>query len=95
MLVYGSLSVRASPGVGLMAWLNIIGILLVPGPAFKILKDFEAQRRAGKDPVYIPEKCPIPGAEHWESGLHIEAHEAATGQKINRRTGDLLELPRS
>ncbi|WP_286956737.1 alanine/glycine:cation symporter family protein [Brevibacterium sp. UBA7493] len=81
-------------GVGLMAWLNIIGILIIQGPAFKILKDFEAQRKAGKDPVYIPETCPIPGAEHWESGLHIEAHEEATGQKIDRRTGDLLDLPR-
>lgn len=39
-------------GVGLMAWLNVIAILLLRKPALKALKDYQAQKKAGKDPVY-------------------------------------------
>ena len=39
-------------GVGLMAWLNIIGILIIffmAKPAMKALNDYESQRKAGVD----------------------------------------------
>lgn len=39
-------------GVGLMAWLNVIAILMLRKPALKALKDYQAQKKAGKDPVY-------------------------------------------
>lgn len=39
-------------GVGLMAWLNIIGILFLQKPAFAALRDYEAQVKQGKDPIY-------------------------------------------
>lgn len=39
-------------GVGLMAWLNMIAILLLRKPALDALKDFAKQRKAGKDPDY-------------------------------------------
>jgi AGCS family alanine or glycine:cation symporter len=39
-------------GVGLMAWLNVIAILLLRKPALEALKDFKAQKDAGKDPTY-------------------------------------------
>lgn len=39
-------------GVGLMAWLNVIAILLLRKPALKALKDYQEQKKAGKDPVY-------------------------------------------
>lgn len=39
-------------GVGLMAWLNMIAILLLRKPALDALKDFAKQRKAGKDPEY-------------------------------------------
>lgn len=39
-------------GVGLMAWLNIIAILLLTRPALACLKDYERQLKAGKTPVY-------------------------------------------
>jgi alanine or glycine:cation symporter, AGCS family len=39
-------------GVGLMAWLNVIAILLLRKPALDALKDFKKQKDAGIDPVY-------------------------------------------
>lgn len=39
-------------GVGLMAWLNVIAILLLRKPAMILWKDYQRQRKAGKDPVF-------------------------------------------
>lgn len=54
-------------GVGLMAWLNIIAILLLRKPALKCLKDFEEQKKAGKSPVFDPKKLNIKNTEAWGS----------------------------
>ncbi len=42
-------------GVGLMAWLNVIAILLLRKPALILWKDYQQQRKAGKDPVFRAE----------------------------------------
>lgn len=52
-------------GVGLMAWLNIIAILLMSNIAFKSLRDYEQQMAAGLDPVFHPEKLGIKNASYW------------------------------
>jgi AGCS family alanine or glycine:cation symporter len=52
-------------GVGLMAWLNIIAILILQKPALLALKDYEAQKKAGKDPVFDPDALGIRNAEFW------------------------------
>ncbi len=52
-------------GVGSMAWLNIIAILLLTKPALKVLKDYEQQKKAGKDPVFNPEALGIKNADFW------------------------------
>jgi AGCS family alanine or glycine:cation symporter len=52
-------------GVGIMAWLNIIAILIVQRPALIALKDYEAQKRAGLDPTFDPDKLGIANAEIW------------------------------
>ncbi|RKW71801.1 alanine/glycine:cation symporter family protein [Galactobacter caseinivorans] len=54
-------------GVGLMAWLNIIGILILQQPALKALRDYEAQKKQGLDPVFNPTPLNIKGATFWES----------------------------
>jgi AGCS family alanine or glycine:cation symporter len=54
-----------SVGVGIMAWLNIVAILIVQKPALLALKDYEAQKRAGLDPVFDPDKLGIKNAELW------------------------------
>ena len=57
-------------GVGIMAWLNIIGILILffmGRPALKALKDYEAQRKAGvKEYTFDPKKLGIKHAGFWE-----------------------------
>jgi AGCS family alanine or glycine:cation symporter len=53
-------------GVGLMAWLNIAAILLMRNTAFKCLRDYEAQRAAGKDPEFDPVALGISNAHYWE-----------------------------
>ncbi|MBA9078762.1 alanine/glycine:cation symporter family protein [Rufibacter quisquiliarum] len=53
-------------GVGLMAWLNIIAILLLQKPALRALKDYQAQKKAGKDPVYDPANLGTRNAEEWQ-----------------------------
>lgn len=52
-------------GVGIMAWLNIIAILLLRKPALKVFKDYEKQRKAGKDPVFNAKEAGIENTEQW------------------------------
>ena len=60
-------------GVGLMAWLNIVGILIIyflSKPALKALKDYEAQRKAGvKTYTFDPEALGIKNADFWVERL--------------------------
>jgi AGCS family alanine or glycine:cation symporter len=43
-------------GVGIMAWLNFIAIFLLRKPALALLKDYEKQKREGKDPIFDPDE---------------------------------------
>ena len=56
-------------GVGLMAWLNIIGILIIflmAKPALKALRDYEAQRKAGVEEYrFDAEALGIKNADFW------------------------------
>jgi AGCS family alanine or glycine:cation symporter len=54
-------------GVGLMAWLNIIAILILQKPALVALRDYEAQKRLGVDPVFDPDKLGIRNADLWKT----------------------------
>ncbi|MFP3325884.1 alanine:cation symporter family protein, partial [Planococcus sp. SIMBA_160] len=52
-------------GVGLMAWLNIIAILILQRPALRALRDYERQKKAGLDPVFDPDAAGVPDADFW------------------------------
>jgi AGCS family alanine or glycine:cation symporter len=52
-------------GVGIMAWLNVVAIVLLRKPALKVLKDYERQRKAGKDPVFIAKEVGIENTDQW------------------------------
>ncbi len=56
-------------GVGLMAWLNIIAILILQKPAIDALKDYEKQKKAGIEPVFDPKALGIRDADFWETDL--------------------------
>lgn len=53
-------------GVGIMAWLNVIAILILQKPALKAFKDYENQKKQGKQPTFDPYKLGINNAEFWE-----------------------------
>ena len=54
-------------GVGIMAWLNFIAIFLLRKPALALLKDYERQKKEGKEPVYDPDESNlgIKNVEIW------------------------------
>lgn len=53
-------------GVGAMAWLNLIAIFLLRKPALKAFRDYNQQRKAGKDPVFRPKELGIKNAPFWD-----------------------------
>jgi AGCS family alanine or glycine:cation symporter len=53
-------------GVGIMAWLNIIAILILQKPALLALRDYERQKKLGLDPVFDPEALGIRNAGFWK-----------------------------
>lgn len=57
-------------GVGIMAWLNIVAIIILQKPALLSLKDYERQMKEGKDPVFDPRPLNIEGATFWEHEYH-------------------------
>jgi AGCS family alanine or glycine:cation symporter len=53
-------------GVGLMAWLNIVAIVILQRPALLALQDYERQKKAGLDPQFDPDALGIRNAEFWK-----------------------------
>ncbi len=67
-------------GVGLMAWLNIVGILIIffiAKPAIVALKDYEKQQKDGvEEYTFNPVALGIKNADYWEG-----RYERKTGKK--------------
>jgi AGCS family alanine or glycine:cation symporter len=66
-------------GVGIMAWLNIIAILILQKPALTALKDYEAQKKERLEPVFNPTLLGIKDADFWE----FEYNKAVDEKKEN------------
>lgn len=56
----------ADVGVGIMCWLNFPVLVLMAPKSFKILKDYEDQKKMGLDPVFIPEDIGFDNCELWD-----------------------------
>ncbi|KQB44256.1 Sodium/alanine symporter family protein [Flavobacterium daejeonense] len=73
VIMYGSINqatlawAMGDLGVGLMAWFNIIAIILLQKPALKSLLDYEKQKKEGIDPVFIPETIGVSNAHIWNT----------------------------
>ena len=65
-------------GVGVMAWLNIIAIIIIQKPALKALKDYEMQKAQGKDPQFDPEALGIENADFWTNKKDSAGSRKAT-----------------
>lgn len=72
-------------GVGLMAWLNLVAIVLLRNVAFKCLRDYEAQKAQGKDPEFDPVALGISNADYWEK-------RAAENRARKDRAGDGVKV---
>lgn len=79
MVAYGTVNTAGyiwnlgDVGVGLMAWLNIVGIIAIffmARPTMKALKDYEDQKAAGvEEYTFDPKALGIQGADFWEKRL--------------------------
>lgn len=56
----------ADIGVGVLAWINLIGMLFLIKPVRLAVKDFERQRADGLDPIFEPERLGIKNADLWK-----------------------------
>lgn len=85
-IFYGSVKTAAvvwamgDLGMGAMAWVNLTAIFLLTKPALQVLKDYERQKKAGMNPVFIPSELGIKGADFWE-----EKHKEAEISEIEER----------
>jgi len=61
-------------GVGIMAWLNVIAIIILQKPALVAFKDYEHQRKQSRDPVFEPTVLGIKGADFWEHEYQPQTH---------------------
>ncbi|MBO7646924.1 MAG: alanine:cation symporter family protein [Bacteroidales bacterium] len=53
-------------GVGTMAWINLIAIILLSPKALRALRDYEQTKKKGEEPRFDPKKLDVEGAEFWE-----------------------------
>ena len=54
-------------GVGVMAWINVVAILILSPKALRTLKDYEKQKKQGLEPEFVPEKLGIGDLEYWST----------------------------
>lgn len=73
-----------SAAVGAMAWFNIVVILLLAKPGIATLRDYEAQKKMGLDPVFVPSRCGIKDADIWDDIAlkHYPQQLAALNEKL-------------
>ena len=71
-------------GVGAMAWLNIVAILVLCKPALVALRDYERQRALGLDPVFDPDALGIRNADYWRGRGRREDEAGADGLALAR-----------
>lgn len=65
-------------GVGLMAWVNVIGILIIfflHKPTITCLRDYERQKKAGGPISFDPIKLGIKNATFWEQRLEKQRQQ--------------------
>lgn len=72
--------------MGLMALVNLVAIALLSGVAFKLLRDYTEQRRAGLDPVFTRARLPeVNGIQCWEDELSVTGPIDIMSVKRRRR----------
>ncbi|MDE1241447.1 alanine/glycine:cation symporter family protein [Vibrio aestuarianus] len=85
-------------GVGVMAWLNIVGILIIffmAKPAMAALRDYEEQQKQGVEEfIFNPVKLGIKGATYWEGKYKRKTGKAPTAEEEEEEeSSTVLEQP--
>ncbi len=79
----------ADVGVGIMCWLNLPVLALMAPQSFRLLKDYERQKKMGLDPVFEPADCGITQADLWDEITTekyqdlLDAKHAAENKALN------------
>ena len=94
MVAYGTVNTAGyiwnlgDVGVGLMAWINIVGILVIfflSKPTIKTLRDYERQKAEGvKKYTFNPKALGIKGADFWEERYEKQQAEEAAAEAKNK-----------
>ncbi|KAB7704072.1 amino acid carrier protein [Bacillus aerolatus] len=69
-------------GLGVTVWINIVAILLLAKPALIALKDYEAQKKQGLDPIFDPEALGIKNADYWVNEFKQNQEASVPQQKV-------------
>ena len=52
-------------GVGSMAWINLVAILLLSPKALQALRNYEKDKKKGVEPTFDPSELGIENADFW------------------------------
>lgn len=79
-------------GFGSMSYLNLIAIILLSKPLLRTFKDYERQKKAGKNPVFDPRVAGVKNADLWieisekyEKGTQYTEHSISDRLKDRER----------
>lgn len=72
----GAVWAAGDVGFGLLAWCNMLCLLLLSPVIVKVCRDYDRQRKMGIDPVFDPKAIGIRGAVFWESKEHEKEYVA-------------------
>ncbi len=82
-------------GVGMMAWLNIVGIIIIffmAKPTMAALKDYEEQQKQGvEEYLFNPVKLGIKNATYWEEKYKRRTGKAPTADSETEVSGTPAE----
>lgn len=73
-------------GYGLIAWVNLISVMLLIPVVRKIVRDYDRQRALGIDPTFNPRELGITGAEWWEDRIAERAAQKSADSSAQQRT---------
>lgn len=68
----------ADVGLGFYTWVNLVALVILAPKAIAVVRDYDRQRREGKDPVFDPEAVGIHNAPVWKE-IARRREERASG----------------
>ncbi|MGY0411988.1 alanine/glycine:cation symporter family protein [Staphylococcus sp. mip270_02] len=79
-------------GFGIMAWMNMLALIFLVKPVVVALKDYDAQRKKGIDPIFNPKKLGIKGADFWEEEYYHEIEKEVKSKKYVNSTMKTIKI---